>query len=628
MDMRDPQLGDEIRRLDDLARSQPERFKASHRKAIVRAIAWLVLCQLAPVVLVLGGVAGLLWQDGYWVADSLIIIAGAWLTLKVWRCVELKVPEIPTLTLDRRLYALLFKDINEIRRSIGAPKFQRITFTMELNASVTQRPRLFGLLGSSSRLYIGFPLIFCFSREEFRTVLAHELAHVSRRHCLSLRLISRVQCSLMNLRGAFGGYRQETPTGIVKCFDKIMRSPTAHFVAAHRLHEREADMIAAGVCGAEACARALGKISLLSRIHAEEFLESLRDRVRSSSFPDVSMLEEFLKFVERAGRNPAELREQMRVELLRVTDLTDSHPSLAERLATIGVSWTGDVSLAGGAAADYFGREFNKLREQLDALWVREILPEWRERHHTLRDLEKRMTTVTQAQPEGGMLHGYELLSIASWGETLYGDRHGLEAYASYHAKHPQVLEGRFHYGRLLLANRDPHGLEVLRPLVETEPVFRETGLLLIKAFHERVGEPEKVREACEQLEAFYRDRDAVIDDRLKYRSLDVFHPHEMPAAFQDSVYRLCGRIEGIQRLYLLRKEVKFYTQSPFFVMVICFNSKAGSPEQRSELADVLRYMVELPGDCIVVDVAEHFRLRRRLKKKLAAAKIYDRDDG
>jgi Zn-dependent protease with chaperone function len=630
MIIREPKRRLEIRRLEELAATQPDRFRAAHRAAVFRALGWLILCQALPLVTLCVGVAGLIWVDGYVILDWVLTVGGLLFTLIIAGCLVVRLPEASSLTLDRGTHALLFRDINEIRQRIDAPKFSEIRFTMALNASVAQQSRWFGLLGVRNTLYIGFPLIFCLTRSEFKTVLAHEIAHVSGRHSLSRRWMIQVQASIVNIYDCFsGGQRGRVGRLMEKWLDGFMPSMIDHGLVASRLHEREADRIAATACGVEACSQALVKIAALAVLYEEDFQESLNDRVRTSDHPNVSILEEFQRHVDAAIKSPHRVRELLGTEILRASDLTSTHPSLSERLSNIGGQWKGDVDMRGGAAEEYFGRGYNQLRKELDRNWVVAAIPLWRQRNNEYRALEAKLHTCSNLQDEGGKLYGYELMNIAVWSEELYGPKHGLSGYADYHQLYPQVYEGRYHYGRLLLANNDELGIAMLEPLVGSDPSYREAGLLVMRDYYYRKRSPEKAHACEQQLEVFYRDMKAVLEDRFEQKKADTFCAHGMPLDFQESLYRLCGEFPQIQRLHLVRKEVRFFKESPFFVMLVSFNYKAGLREEREKAMRILRNIVEVPGDCIVVDGRRHRSLKRRLKKgEFASSKIYDQSDG
>ena len=616
--------------MEALSKKRPEEFRAEHRAAVLRALGWLVFCQVLPVLLVLTGAACLVWVPGYAVLDWVCVCLGVFLTVRVARCLILSLPNAGALQLDRGTHALLFRDINEIRQSIDVPKFSSIQFNMEFNAAVSQRPRWFGLFGSRNTLYIGFPMVFCLSRAEFKTVLAHEIAHISRRHTLSRRWILQVQISLINVYRRFsGGGAGIAGRVLERWMSGFMPALIDHGLVASRLHEHEADRLAAKAVGVEACAKALAKIHVLGALYDEEFHELLEEQARKSPGPTVRYIDEFLKQVDAATKDPARVRELLAIELSRLGELEASHPSLRERLANIGGQAPAEVDMRGGAAEEYFGRGYKKLIEELDRQWLSAIMATWREKHEKYRAMQARLQKIQNLQDDGGKLHGYELLNVAAWTEELYGRRDALAAYAEYHARFPHTPEGRFHYARLLLANADELGVEPMKAVVATSPVYRESGLLALKHFYQKKQRVEDVRWCDGQLEAFYKEIKAVLEDRFEHTKEAVFKPHGQTIGFQESLYRLCGEFPGIQQLHLVIKDVKFYREIPFFVIVVSFNGRACLAEERTELMEIIRNFVELPGECVAVDGLRHRVFRRRLKKKeFAASKIYDRADG
>jgi Zn-dependent protease with chaperone function len=74
----------------------------------------------------------------------------------------------------------LFGMIEDLRRRLRAPRVHRVLVTENLNAAVVRVLRL-GIPGwYRNHLLIGLPLAKALTAEQFRAVLAHELAHLKR----------------------------------------------------------------------------------------------------------------------------------------------------------------------------------------------------------------------------------------------------------------------------------------------------------------------------------------------------------------------------------------------------------------------------------------------------------------
>ncbi|MGX4690163.1 M48 family metalloprotease [Streptomyces sp. JNUCC 63] len=74
---------------------------------------------------------------------------------------------------EPRLWAL----VRELADAAGTRAPDRIVLTGDVNAGVTERPRLLGLLPGPRRLYLGVPLMTGLSEAQLRAVLAHEYGH-------------------------------------------------------------------------------------------------------------------------------------------------------------------------------------------------------------------------------------------------------------------------------------------------------------------------------------------------------------------------------------------------------------------------------------------------------------------
>ncbi len=68
------------------------------------------------------------------------------------RALWVRVPEPGGVEIERGRAVLLFREIEQLRTRLGAPRLDRILFTVDFNAGVQQIPRL-GLFGWPRQLY-------------------------------------------------------------------------------------------------------------------------------------------------------------------------------------------------------------------------------------------------------------------------------------------------------------------------------------------------------------------------------------------------------------------------------------------------------------------------------------------
>ncbi|WP_229898985.1 M48 family metallopeptidase, partial [Streptomyces capoamus] len=83
-------------------------------------------------------------------------------------------PGIPVTEADEpRLWAL----VRELAAAAGTRAPDRILLTGEVNAAVSENPRLLGLFAGRRTLHLGVPLLIGLTEAQLRSVLAHEFGH-------------------------------------------------------------------------------------------------------------------------------------------------------------------------------------------------------------------------------------------------------------------------------------------------------------------------------------------------------------------------------------------------------------------------------------------------------------------
>jgi Zn-dependent protease with chaperone function len=230
----------------------------------------------------------------------------------ICRSLFMKIEEPEGLYLERGNSIELFRDIDLLRERMNVPVFDEVLLDGDYNASISQVPR-FGILGGHKNiLVIGMPLLLSVSREQFQAVLAHEIGHISGAHgkfgvwlwrqlggwsYLMYDLERRDQFNIF----VFGFYIFYLPRLWIRGF------------ALNRLHEYEADRVAAQAIGAERVAEAI------VQIHLADYA-----------------------YQHRAAGNAEMPDEKQRVKwlndaLAQPDPLDDPHPSLANNLRSLGV---------------------------------------------------------------------------------------------------------------------------------------------------------------------------------------------------------------------------------------------------------------------------------------------------
>jgi Zn-dependent protease with chaperone function len=380
----------------------------------------------------------------------------------------------------------LFEMIEEVRRKVRGPRVHEVVLDRDLNAGIVQNPPAGGLLGSRNYLVIGLPCLAALSADEFRAVVAHELGHLSSKHGRFGTFVYRV-CTRWTQLLASLEERKSRWSGPARLFARWY-TPTfeAHALPLIRAHELEADDAAAAASGRPATATALVSLDMASRWLDESYWPTVYGRVIDEPEPPRTAFAPMTRAIAEARQVPGlELwyRDLLAVE----TGAADTHPSLAERLAHLGMDPHTVLALAkrngkASAASHYLGDGEARLTDELDREWRDAVVTEWRERY---KEAQKDRARLAQLDARDS-LSADARLSRAQLTETFRGPERALERYR-------ELLGGendpyaRFAVGRLLLADDDEEGLQWLEEAM--------------------MGAPDAVLPACDLGRAFLHTR-------------------------------------------------------------------------------------------------------------------------
>lgn len=604
-----------VRRLEPQARARPAAYR---RKVVLLAVlGYAFIATLLLVLLGLGVLVVVLALQGPGLLLKFLIPIGA-LFVVVARSLYVKFTPPEGIRLKGSQAPELFRMIDEVREKIRGPRVHEVRVDGETNASVVQVPRAAGIFGSRNYLVLGLPYLNALSADELRAVVAHELGHLSHAHGRFGAFVYRVRETWFNLLQGLEA-RRSLWTGLVRrFFHWYVPYFSAYTLPLARAHEFEADDAAAAAAGKEPAGVSLVKGMLAARwVHESYWPEVYKRALHEPAPPQTAfapLVEEIAE--SRRGRHvEAWYRQLLEME----TDPYDTHPSIAERLAHLGLDPQEVLGLARAngrprAASTYLGANEPEVVAAVDAAWRDDVTQGWHEQH-------------SEAQRERAELEGLEgrdelsaedALRRAQLTEMFRGADEALARYREL-VDTESDAPARYAVGRLLLEREDDEGLRWLDESMERDPEAVLPACQLAYVYlrdRDRDEEAERYRVRAEQqanvFEQAAGERSEVsIDDRLEPSGL----PGDLLASLREKV----AWHEDVAAAYLVRKRTDHLDDThPFYVLAVV--PKSGfrtawreSDEDAEPLEERIAREISLPGEFMVAKVgkksplAQHF---------------------
>ncbi|KOV94545.1 M48 family metalloprotease [Streptomyces sp. NRRL B-3648] len=312
-------------------------------------------------------------------------------------------PGIPVTEADEpRLWAL----VRELAAAAGTRAPDRILLTAEVNASVSENPRLLGLFAGPRRLHLGVPLLIGLTEAQLRSVLAHEFGHFTGGDTRLSALVVRGRVQIGRVIGQFHAAaddkvaadrarqekasakrvakgkkaKQVDTTGVGATYRAMARIYTAYgkfylraSLSTARGQEFAADLTAARIAGRDATASALREIPVLSASH-DFYLDNYATLGLQARLlpPRCEFFGGFGRLLTARELELVDLRAGLPEE---PAGPYDSHPPIAERVRRIeALPADGRADEAKGAALALLADPARTLGALEDAVLLDELL--------------------------------------------------------------------------------------------------------------------------------------------------------------------------------------------------------------------------------------------------------------
>jgi Zn-dependent protease with chaperone function len=630
-----------VARLESLAARHPVRYRVRVGALAVLGYGYFVFI-VALLVALLGLIAGIvvaLHGSGAYVVAKLalpvVVLLGA-LGRALW--VRLDPPEGRVLRRDE--VPALFGVIESVRRAARAPAPHRVLLTDQMNAAVSQVPRL-GIFGwHRNYLILGLPLLAALTPDQFRAVLAHEFGHLSRAHARFTNWIYRVRRTWAQVATTVAQQRSALGAILVNRFVQWYAPYfSAYSFVLARAHEYEADGTSAAVVGRATAASALVAVAVRGRYAREHLWTRVTARAVDEPEPPraafAGMVREMPAEVPRDAAGAwvaAALREQ--------ADVSDSHPALSARLAALGAlpedpaevaalveQVAHPIDPAGTAAERYLGALAARAAEELDEQWRNAVAARWRDHHRHLtqaRDGLRELAAIAATRP----LTADERFHQADWTEDVEGSDAALPLVAALVEDAPRHASACFMLGRILLARGDDAGTAYLERVMEIDPEAIAPAAALVAAHLRRTGRAQDGIAFDARAEAAAAEAAATAAERQSFAPGDRAAPAELDESVRARLREQLARYPEVGRAWLARKVTTHAPGRPFYVLGIARAEPWWRSVSEGSNNYLVRKLVEelaLPGETLVFVLTRKRRALKRTLRRVPNAEIYRR---
>lgn len=623
-----------IARLEKRARERPGLYTAS--VAAIALLGFLILgVAIGFSLLLIGGFAGLValivkfgGAGGVAVLVAklgkalFLLLIPAWMMLKsTWTLLTTRYPAPEGRELKREEAPVLFDRLDDMRARMQGPRFHHVLVTDDMNAAVVQHPR-FGLLGGHRNyLILGLPLLQVLTPDEAMAVVAHEYGHLAGQHGRFGAFIYRLRNAWGQMQEMADGWTDAGSRLVARLFQWYAPFFNAYTFVLARQNEYEADRSAAELVGAEPAARALTRFNIASRFQQLHFWPQVQQRVRHQPAPPAAYSQMFAQ-AWRDELQPAQQQEFLTLALTRVTDHSDTHPALADRLRALGVDpaqVTPPAPASDAAASAWLGANLAAVQAVFDTEWSEAVAEQWQERHDYLQGQLKRLAEL-RAQDTRTEDEDWELIKVT---EEMEAESDILPLLDALLARNPEHASALYTRGRVKLEKEDEAGIADLEKVMSLDADATLPACNLIYGF---------LVERDEARAETYRQRWIVRNDyeeRLR-AELDGFDAgkvkllpsdlgEEMHARFAENLRSIP---KGIKRAWVLRRAIETDPEARAYVLAVETTMWTGEGAAQKIVQELAA--MPMPVDLHVVPLSlRNFAKMRKQIRKAKFAPLY-----
>lgn len=461
----------------------------------------------------------------------------------------------------------LFEIVEKTCKELKAQKPERILVDDIFNASVITTPR-FGIFGRKVYLNLGLPLMYALSPEQFRAVLTHEIGHISGKH----GGFSKWAYQLEESWRRFIESQELQEHKMAFLYEKFIKwfFPffSAYSFVLMRKHEHEADDYTVQLVGAKALGEALINLEIKGTKLNQDFWQEIFDENATRNEPPTELFSR-MALAFRKQDTTSETQNLKKFVDIK-TDYTDTHPSLAERLQTIGYWKEGDLpalpeAVGENAAEVFLGSVLEHFTVRFNREWQEKISKNWKTNYEYLQKSGERLEELSGKED----LTSAELFEKAN----LIGERQGNEAALPLILRlleiEPEHADANYILGGILLEKNDESGFPYLNKAMHLDKRLKVAASEIAFNYLRLKGRHEEAKPYVEIIETEREIMEKAERERSNVNPTDTFESHKLSAETLNSVIEKISNNDNIETAYLAAKKVQFYPDFPLHILFL-----------------------------------------------------------
>lgn len=622
-----------VNRLELYERDHPASYRL--RVGLLAALGYLVLFGVLGLALLF--IAGVIYGGRLNLLIVELLIVVVVVAFVILRALWVVVPEPEGHELKYDDAPRLFELVDEVRQATGGPAVYKVLLTNECNASIEQHPRL-GMLGwHQNYLHVGLPLLHALSPNDIRAIIAHEFGHLSGSHGKFASWIYRVRQTWIQMVETALKDRRSGLGIFVRFSNWYAPYFEAYSFVLARAQEYEADRCAVTVSGKENTACALINMKLKGKLLAEDFWPAFYARADTEPEPPRESFTEMLKSL----RDPIapEKAQVWFSETLTVRHrYDDTHPALADRLASIGYDEVRNgADLKSFVVADEFianaqprADEYLLARlpaefiEQQNNLWIEEIAERWSERHKFVTEAQQVLAGFEE-KAQAADLTAEERWERAHYAAGKDGIVAAMTLMLEVLALQPDHAAANYMLGEALLDQCDEAGIKYIEAAMEKDVHSIPAGCETIIAFltkHERIEEAEKYRDC---ISGYYDELAWARRERETITKSDAFESHGLTSEALEALREQLANVPLLESAHLVKKLCKHFPQDTSYVMGVISKRFLGIQidNRDAKLVTQLATTISYPGYTYIIPLEHTYKPLRKIFKRIEGAEIY-----